>query len=171
MAGPGLVPAPLLVESAVGSIQTLMRQQFNLNLAKVWNQFSDQTGVDRVNLPFLDDDRFFISEAIEPLKVPSVFIVADNSEHDLSAQNVAFQRHRVLVAILVEAIEITQLVRTTWRYGDAAFLTLHDAATGNIKILVRRVNYSPIIARTTETGRQFRKDITLELEVLHFEAL
>ncbi len=170
MPGAGLLPLALLGEDAVNTIQTHLRNTFNMHLTKVWNQFSPQAGADRVNLPLLDVDRFYVSEAIEPLKVPSAFIILDSSEHDLTAQNVALQRHRILVAFLVEAMEITQLVRTVWRYADAAFLSLHDAAVGNIKILVRRVSYSPIVA--PEGGnRQFRKDVTLELEVLHYEAL
>jgi len=157
----------LLVESAVNSVIALLRSQFNTNLAVVWSNNPQPP----VTLENLQISRFYVSEAIDPLQAPAIFVIADRSDHDLSAQNFAKQTHTLMVAVLVEDVEVETLTRKAWRYGQAAWLTLHDKAVGDIKILVEALSYSPILgAATRGEGRQFRKDVTLRLRVMHFES-
>jgi hypothetical protein len=156
---------PLLIEDAVDQVRDLMRDQLNLNLERVYQQNLDKT----INLDLIPDSRYYVSEAIEPLQPPAVFVVADSSDHDLNWQNVAMQTHSVMVGVLVEDQEIQRLTRKCWRYAQAAWLTLHDQAAGNVKVLVRSVDYSPIFVSGAGTERMFRKDATLRCDVLHAE--
>lgn len=160
------MPNPsLLVEDAVNQVQALMRGQFNEQLRYVYEQQADKT----INLDIIPPNRIFVSEGVEPLAPPAAFVVAENTDHDLAWQNAAIQEHSILVGVLVEDSEAQRLTRKVWRYAQAAWLALHDQAIGNIKILVRSIDYSAIFVKGAGDKRMFRKDATLRCTVLHAE--
>jgi hypothetical protein len=162
-----------LVERASGEVMQLLQMGFNDNLELIYGRWKDQvTGP--INLPKIPIDKMYISDAVDPLTPPAIFVVVDQTEHDLtSAQNVAKQRHRMFVAILGYDVEIQRLTRMAWRYGAAAWMTLHDKNVGTSHVLVRRIDYSPTYrergGRADAGNRAFRKDVTVELEVLQYE--
>jgi hypothetical protein len=174
--GPNTQFPALLVEDAVISIQAQMFNQFNANLEFV---YQDMLGFDTTvvgqpatvfrNLPFIEPERYYITEAIDPVQCPSVFIIPDRTEHNNRAQNYIWQEHSILVGFLVEDVEATNLTRIVWRYVRAAYMTLHDKSLGNIHCLVEGVDYGPIFHKLKGSGRQFRKDATLRLKVMHLE--
>lgn len=174
--GPNTQFPSLLVEDAIISIQAQMFNQYNANLEYV---FQDMQSFDTTipgqpatvirNLPRVEIERFYITEAIETVQCPAVYIVADRTEHNNRAQNFIWQEHTVLVGFLVEDVEVTTLTRLVWRYVRAGYMTLHDQSLGNIHVLVEGVDYGPIFLKPKGSGRQFRKDATLRLKVMHLE--
>jgi hypothetical protein len=167
--GPMSTLGGLLVEDAVQTLLDHMRNQFNVNLEAVFNDMKPFDGTATRNLPFVEPDRFYFTEGIDPLQCPAVFIVPDRTDHDNAAQNFIKQEHHMMVGLLVEDIETATLARVTWRYVRAAYRTLHDQAIGNLYCLVESIDYGPIFRRTKGDGRQFRKDATLRLRVTHME--
>lgn len=175
---------PKGVELAKREIVHAMQQMFNSNLEIVYGEYSDPTlGLDaaKINLPFIPVDRYYVSDAVEPLVLPACFVIADHTEHELTtAQNVFKQKHRIHVAILSYDFEVQRLVRMAERYALAAIMTLHDRGQGiegaapTSHFLVREVNYSPLYrsrgSQPDQAQRAFRKDVTLTLEVTQYEA-
>src|SRR5258707_4310052 len=79
------------------------------------------------------------------------------------------QRHAIMVAAVVDDLEITRLTKKVWRYARAIYQTLHDRPTGEVHVLVRSINYGPMVVAHSGSKREFRKDDSLHCEVLHFE--
>lgn len=176
------VPGPmselgaLLVEDAVATLMHHMQNQFNAHLNTVFNDvqsFDATTGktvatVNR-NMQYVAPDKFYITEAIDPLECPAIFIVPDRTEHINRAQNFAWQEHQVMIGFLIEDVESTTLARLTWRYVRAGYMTLHDQQIGNLYCLIESVDYGPIFRKGKGDGRQYRKDATLRLKATHME--
>jgi hypothetical protein len=173
---------PTMTEGAVGEIIELMQMQFNTNLEQVYSKYSDPSiGLDaaKINLPFIPVDRYYVSDAVEPLMLPACFVIVDNTEFDLEgAQNYHKATHRIFLAMLAYDFEIQRLTRMAWRYALAAHITLHDkgqaiGAAPTSHILVRETMYSPTYrsrGQNPDQGqRAFRKDVTLRLEVHQYE--
>lgn len=157
-----------LVEQAVDHIVDHLRDQLNGYIALTYDEAEDST----INLPPVQADRFYISEGIDPLVLPAVFVVASRTDHDLRAQNFAGQMHDVFVGLVAEDLGIQRLQRKVWRYGRALWLALHDQAIGDMKALVRSLDYGPTLQTVTAQGgqRSFRKDVVLRCACLHYEA-
>lgn len=171
-----MIPGPqsplptLLVEDAVQTLLDQTLNQFNACLERVWLTWTAFDGSTIIrNLPKVEPDRIYITEAIDPLQCPAIFIVPDKTEHNNLSQNFVHQVHSMLIGILLEDIESTTLARLTWRYVAAAYETFHDKSLGNIHTLVESVDYGPIFRKAKGDGRQFRKDATLRLRVTHLE--
>jgi hypothetical protein len=171
-----MIPGPLsalptlLVEDAVMTLLRHTLNEFNSNLERVWNTWTITDGSTIIrNLPFVEPDRIYITEAIDPLQCPAIFIVPDKTEHNNVSQNFVHQVHSMMVGFLIEDIEATTLARLAWRYVAAGYETYHDKNLGNIHTLVESVDYGPIFRKGKGDGRQFRKDATLRLRVTHLE--
>lgn len=161
------MPIPRLVEQAILDMRDVMlRPQLNALLEVVFEQAGDLT----LGLEAVPIDRYYITEGVEPLLLPAIFIVPDRSEHDLSWQNGAIQKHTIHVAALFEEMEQARLQKKAFRYAQALFLALHDQGTPNIRVLVRDVDYGPTVMSGPTDQRRFRKDVSLTCEVLHAEA-
>lgn len=174
--GPMSALGSLLIEDAVSTIQNHMQNQFNAMLNSVFldvQSFDATPGqviatVDR-NMQYVSPDKFYITEAIDPLECPAVFIVPDRTDHDNRAQNFVKQEHSMMIGFLIEDVDSTTLARLTWRYVRAGYMTLHDQQIGNLYCLVESVDYGPIFSKGKGDGRQFRKDATLRLKATHME--
>lgn len=174
---------PQLVERAQQEIIAKMQAEFNDNLSIVYGKYSDPNlGLDaaKINLPFVPVDRYYVSDAVEPLVLPACFVIADSTEHDLTnAQNFHHARHKIFVALLAYDFEIQRLTRMAQRYALAALMTLHDQSRGleglppTCHFLVRRTDYSPTYRSRGQNPdsaqRAFRKDVTLTLDVHQYE--
>ncbi len=154
------------VETAVQEVIELMRQRFNDELDKVGTAYR-AVGSTTVNLPHIQPDRYYISEVIDPLQPPAVFVLADRSDTELEeAQQFEHESHQLLLVLMLEDAEITRLTRSIWRMKIAAYRTLHDRFYNNTHILIRGADYSPVYTRRGDPdARNFRKDVTLRLEV------
>lgn len=169
---------PALVEIALDLIENQVQAKFNANLALIADQYKNDGR--KINLEALQPNNLYISEGVKALKLPAMFIIPDRSEFDLNAQNVNVITHSVIVGVVVEDVqaESSRITRKALRYGQAAWMTLHDAYLGGaiesqlIHVLIESETYSPTFEGKTDTGdRKFRKDVTLRLRVQHFENL
>jgi hypothetical protein len=171
-----MIPGPisafptLLVEDAVQTLVDQTLNQFNACLERVWNTWTPFDGPTLIrNLPKVEPDRIYITEAIDPLQCPAIFIVPDKTDYNNVSQNIIHQVHSMMIGFLIEDIEATTLARLTWRYVAAGYETYHDKNLGNIHTLIESVDYGPIFRKGKGDGRQFRKDATLRLRVTHLE--
>lgn len=165
---------PELIEGAVDRLVTEVQANIESALLQVAQSHLDpQTGgSDGIDTPVPDPDRYYISELIEPLRVPSIFVIADRSEHLLERGQQFFdQAHTILVGVVTDdAQSVLNLTRKVWRYAQALIIVLHDQNLGPLHVLVESVDYSPVLVRGTAQERVFRKDATLRCKVMHLEA-
>lgn len=174
------VLVPQLVERAVDEVTACLRMGLNANIDLVNSKYADARGTGRISMQHVPVDRYYETESVDPLIMPCVFVVADDSEHDLTgAQNVVKAYHKMFASLLVQDVEQRRLTRLAWRYAASMYLTLHDRGQGidgqapTCHILVRSIGYSPTFrsrGQSPDTGRAFRKDVTLTLEVQQYEA-
>jgi hypothetical protein len=174
---PGLA-RPNLIELALDLLQDQVQRQFNAYLTQVADEYANDGR--KIALEPLQPNNIYISEGVKALKLPALFLIPDRSEFDLTAQNVNVINHSIILGIVVEDVqaESSRITRKIMRYGQAAWLTLHDRFLGGpeaaqqIHVLIENETYSPTIEGRGETGdRKFRKDVTFHLRVQHFEAL
>lgn len=162
-----------LVETAVQELIELMRQRYNTEVDRINSAFSDAGTGRGVNVPHIPVSSYYISEVIEPLAPPAVFVIAERSEQDLSAQNVEHGVHSILMVLLQSDIEITRLVRATWRMAVAAYRAIHDKPYNNSYFYVRGVDYSPLYRRGNSgdaNAVNFAKDVTVRVEAHTYES-
>lgn len=162
---------PFMVEGAVNAIVAQLQAQFNANLdlvAEFW-----QPDAAKLNLVPVPPSSYYISDGVEALSIPAIFVVADRSPHDLKAQDWLRQLHQIVVGILVEAVEAQRLQRMAWRYAQAGWMTLHDQnLSGGTRVQVTEISYGPTLVEQTQAGpglRCFRKDVTLRLDATQRE--
>ena len=163
---------PQLIETAVEAVISLMRAGFNTELQTLYAAYNPPPTISAgINLGQIPDDRYYISEVVDPLDPPACFVLAESSEQDLTAgQNFELSKHRLLVVLLVEDVEITRLTREAWRYGLAAWRVLHDRDLNNVHLFVHGFDYSAAYSRKPIAGaRNFRKDVTLRVEARMYE--
>jgi len=154
-----------LVETAVQHTIELMRQRYNSEVDRLNAAFALVPGV-KANVAHIPINNYHISEVIEPLTLPACFVVAERSEQDLSAQNFEHGVHSLLMVLLHSDIEITRLVRGSWRMAVAAYRALHDKAYDNSYFYVRGLDYSPLYRRSggDTNAVNFAKDVVLRIE-------
>lgn len=160
---------PKLIEGAVDQVIALTRQRLPAMIELVQAEHQNG-GEEPITLEPVSPDRYYISEQVEPLRRPCVFVLDDVTRMPLTlGQNITHAIHMVNVVILVEDTTTARLVRKTWRYARAMYLAIHDQSTLSLNILVERFNYSPVFARDARDGRTFARDITLGVRLMHFE--
>lgn len=163
---------PQLIETGVESVIAMLRSGLNTELEALYPAYAPPPLLgEGINLGKIPDDRYYISEVIHPIDPPACFVLAESSEQDLEAgQNFELSKHRLLVVLLVEDVEITRLTREAWRYGLAAWRVLHDRNLNNVHTFVRGFDYSAAYSRKSDAGtRNFRKDVTLRVEARMYE--
>ena len=162
---------PLLIEAAIDEVVELCRKRLNMMIEAVQGDHLARNNGDdeKITLELVSPDRYHISEQLEPLRKPCVFVLDDTTRMPLSlGQNITHSLHAVNVSIVVEDTTTRRLVRKTWRYARAMYLTLHDQQTANLTVLVDRFVYGPMFSGGRE-GRTFTRDITLGVRLMHFE--
>lgn len=161
---------PEMIEGAVNAIVARLQEQFNHNLELVRESWLPDRA--QLNLTPVAPSEVYISEGAETFQPPAIFVVPDDSPHDLRAQNWLKQDHVIWLGIVVEDRESQRLQRLVWRYAQAAWLTLHDQHLGATQVLVARITYGPTaLTPAVAAGlRSFRKDVTIRLSATQREA-
>ena len=170
---PQILRIPHLVEGAVDLLVERLQQELPNALLAVAQFHAPGGESDGVDTPPPDPDRYLISELLEPVRVPSVFVIPRNTDHDLErGQNFFDQDHDTLIGVVMDNAQSIQILqRQVWRYAQALVIALHDANIGPLHVLVRSVAYSPTLNIRNGAGdRVFRKDCTLRCRVMHLEA-
>lgn len=183
MASPGLlfgnanIVRTQMVQQAIEACIVLLRSRFNdelLTLAAGYNDpapYAPGQLVSTVNMPKIPENRWLRSELIDSLTLPSGWVIAERSVHDLNAgQNIEIVDHSLFVILMTSDVEITRMIKTVERYVIAAYRCLHDKNFNNTYFWVEGEEYSKEYARKQEQGqRNFIKDVTLRVRARTYE--
>lgn len=163
---------PLLSETTTNLIIDQLKANFNLNLAEVDNQYSDGLSLERV-----EDNSIFISDQIQTLSPPSIFVLASSLAYQYTDNpNYLQSEDDYVVVVTAEEVGAEELTKKIYRYARVLFGTLNlidlqDASSRiKIKLVPQRLNYTqPVTDKLTKQGGKFRMDCVLELKVYHYE--
>jgi hypothetical protein len=167
-----LLKHPLLTEASADLIINQVKLQFNLLLQEL-----DNTYVDGTNLEPLDDEAIHISDKIQTLTLPALYVLYGSHAFDYTENpNWLNSEDEVIVVLTAEDVGADVLTRKMWRYGRVLFgclnlIDLNDS-TGRLKIrtVPTRLGYTtPITDKLQKEEQRFRGDVVLELKVMHFE--
>lgn len=164
--------APHLVEITRNMIMEKIKADINTALADVRTDRND---------PIVTTEppkSYFIFDGAHTYQCPAVFVVVDSAEfpEERTGANHINAVMRLFVSVVVEDREADFLTIKTERYQAALFEILHWATlvdpVKNVRLWVRvpRCAFSPLYTklRGNDMG-EFRKEVSLELEVKHFE--
>jgi hypothetical protein len=165
---------PLLSEQTSDLIKEQLQSYFNANLATVDFQYQDGLSIEQVSTSSI-----FISDLIESLELPSIYILTDSMAFNYSDNpNYLESDDAVLVVLSCEEVGggANGLTRKLYRYGRALYasLGLVDLATPDgrlkIKLIPKRMSYlQKVTAKQTKERQRFKGDVVLELNVKHYE--
>lgn len=167
-----LQKTPFLTEKTVDLVIAQIKANFNLALAELDNQYTDG-----INLEPVDDNAYEISDQIQPLTMPSVFVLAGPMQFNYNDKpNYLDSEDEMTVVVSCEDIGADVLARKAFRYARVLYgcLNLVDLKDADGRILIktvpRRLGYTqPIKDKLTKEQGKFRMDCVLELRILHFE--
>lgn len=121
---------------------------------------------------------YFIFDGAHTYQCPAVFVVVDTAEfpEEQTGANFVDATMRIFTSVVIEDREADKLTIKSERYQSALFEILHWATlqddAKNVKIWVRvvRCSFSPLYTKKRgDNMGEFRKEVSLELEVKHFE--
>lgn len=122
---------------------------------------------------------YFIFDGAHTYQCPAIFVVADSGEipEEQTGANQVTARLKFFVSAVVEGQEAAALTILSERYQAALFKILHwqtlTDTVLNVKDWVRvvRFEFSPLYTKTRKADNMgnFRKEVSLELEVKHYE--
>lgn len=122
---------------------------------------------------------FFIYDGAHTYQCPAIFCVIDSGEvpEQQTGANFVLATMKLFISAVIEDTKADALTIKSERYQAALFSILHWATlvdpVKNVKLWVRvvRFQFSPLYTkvRTQENMGNFRKEVSLELEVKHSE--
>lgn len=163
---------PLLIEQSVELVSAQIKSVFNTSLQEVDNQYDDG-----ISLEPISENAVYISNKIQSLDLPSVFILAGPMAFDYTGDpNYLNGKTDLVVVVASEEIGAEKMQRKAWRYMRALFECLGhvslNSADGRLQIqcVPRRTGTTePLVEKLQEFGQKFRSDAVLELSLLHYE--
>ena len=113
---------------------------------------------------------------------PAVFVICEEMEmmNAERGSNFINAKARILASVLVEDRVADRVVKKAWRYQAAMHKVLHETVLttgdGKVRIVIKvdRIRFSPEFSDTKDPNAPqsvFRKEVVLDLEVEHWEAL
>ena len=164
---------PLLNETACNLLITQLQDNFNIELQELDNQYDDGS-----NLEPLSDQSIYISDKIETLDCPAVYILFGNMAFNYTENpNYLNASTEVAIVLSLEDIGADRLTRKAWRYSRILYgiFNLQDLndLSGRLKIktVPKRMAQTDarIVQKLKKEEQKFRMDIVLELELQHYE--
>lgn len=163
---------PLLNETIVDLAFNHLKDNFNTWLSTADHQYSDGISLERV-----ENERYYVSDKIQPLKLPSIFLLyGESAVQYTDDQNYLNTEDNAVFVLSFEDIDAEKLTRKGWRYARVLFgvLNLIDLKDSNgrlqAKIIPQRIVYTePIVSKLQKSGQKFRMDVVLEVKILHYE--
>lgn len=167
-----LQKTPLLTEAVSDLIIDKIKVDFNNYLKELDNQYSDGIGLEPVDL-----NSIHISDKIQTLDLPSIYVLSGASAFQYSDnQNYMESEDEIIVVLTAEEVGADSLTRKMWRYGRVLYQTLNLVDLGDaagrikVKLIPTRLGYTiPITEKLQKEEQRFRMDAVLELKVLHYE--
>jgi len=172
-ANPGPGTAAQLTEKARTLILNYIKSNIHAELAAIRTDRNDPS----VNAQ--DPRSYFIYDGAHTYECPAIFVVADSAEipDEQTGANMVTAKLKFYVSAVVEGQDAAGLTILAERYQSALFKllqwqTLQDT-NFNVKDYIRvvRFQFSPLYTKTRkgENMGEFRKEVSLELEVKHYE--
>jgi hypothetical protein len=167
-----MIGLPLLNEEIVTLAFNHLKENFNTWLSTADHQYSDGISLERV-----ENERYYISDKIQPLKLPAIFMLYGESAVQYTDNPNYFSTEDQAIFVLsFEDMDAEKLTRKGWRYSRVLFgvlnlLEMKDAA-GRLqaKIIPQRIVYTdPVVSKLQKSGQKFRMDVVLEVKILHYE--
>lgn len=163
-----------IVEESVDLITTAIKSNISAALTSIRSERNDP--LVSTEMPV----NYYISEKNIGYRTPTIFIIADtvNFHNDDRGANHINATIIVNVAAVVEDRDSTRLTRKAWRYQDALHSVLaQDSLTSSngaitLKVKVMSASFSPIYTTAQKPdvmSGTFRKEVSLRLEVEHYE--
>lgn len=166
--------AAKLTEVAVYLIRTELQASLPAALALVQQERGDY----QVTLE--KPAEYFISEKKQILRLPAIFLIPDNMDFHL--ERGANHPNAILnmrLSVVLEDRNEDHLTIKSYRYQSAIYDVLNGAQltdqTDNLTLIIKvmQVNFYPIYSAHDDTTTKgvFRKEVSLTLEINHFENL
>lgn len=163
---------PLMWESAIGLVQAQIDSVFNNALQEIDNQYDDG-----ISLEPISANSIFISNKIQPLDLPAVFLLAGEMAFDYSGDpNYLNANNELMVVVSSEDVGADRIQRKAWRYQRVLMECLNQVELKSsdgrllIKCLPKRTGTTePIATKLVEFGQKYRSEAVLELTLLHYE--
>lgn len=165
---------PLLTETAVDLITQKLQAEFNPLLQEIDNQYSDG-----INLEPVENNSYFISDKIQTLSLPSIYVLFQDHAFQYSDDpNYLESEDRAIVVVTAEEIDAQNLARKMYRYARVLFgvLNLADLQDPNgrlqCKVVPQRLGYTepgPITKSLQKEQAKYRMECVLELKLKHYE--
>lgn len=167
-----LQKTPLLTETTNDLITKYLKDNFNLFLKEVDFQYQDG-----ISLEQIDDTSYHISDLIETLTLPCIYVLSGPHAFQYTENpNYLQSDDEIVVVLTAEEIGLDSLTRKVWRYGRVLFASLNLIDLGDsagrikLKTVPTRLAYTkPITSKLKKEEQRFRADVVLELKVLHYE--
>ena len=170
---PGPGTAAQLTEKARNLIINYLKSNIHAELTAIRTDRSDPT------VTVQDIKEWFIYDGAHTYQCPAIFVVADSVEiqDEKTGTNAVIATMKFYVSVVVEGNDAKALTILAERYQAALYKllqwqTLQDT-NYNVKDYVRivRMQYSPLYTkkRPGDNIGSFRKEVSLELEVKHYE--
>lgn len=173
---------PLHIEQACADLQAYAQANIAGALANVQ---SEVTGSLSIPVAEPANENYFIGEPsrFRAYATPCVFLFADRTHRPLAGTSRdwnadLYQEHRILFIVVTEGQDEQELTRACFRYAQAFDAVLNEAdptpvgVTGrSYKVFVTDVDFGITYTRQHADQRTFRKDVSLVLNVHHYDSL
>ncbi len=170
---PGPGTAAQLTEKARSLILNYLKSNIHAELQAIRTDRNDPT------VAVQDVREWFIYDGAHTYQCPALFVVADSVEipDEKTGTNMITATMKFFVSAVVEGQDAKGLTILTERYQSALFKLLHwqtlQDTNFNVKDFIRvvRFQFSPLYTkeRKGDNMGSFRKEVSLELEVKHYE--
>jgi hypothetical protein len=167
--------ATWLVEDTRALIITQIQNNLAAELLAIRGTRSDNTISSEIPL----FQSYFIFEGAHTYQCPAIFVVADSVEipDERLGTNYVNAVMKIFVSAVVEGADEASLTIKSERYQAALFHILHQTTitdlTNNVKIyiLCKRLQFSRLYTEDKKKGTMsdFRKEVSIELEIKHWE--
>lgn len=167
-----MIALPLMNEKIVDLAFEFLRANFNEWLTKADHKYSDGISLEKV-----EPNRYYITDKIQPLKLPAIFMLYGESAVQYTDNpNYLNTEDQALFVLSFEDMDAEKLTRKAWRYSRVLFGVLNlldledDGGRLKARIVPQRVVYTdPIVSKLQKSGQKFRMDVVLEVKILHYE--
>lgn len=162
---------PQLVEKASQMIKNCIETNIAAALQLVRNDHTDQ--LVNTNPP----QAYFFYETSKALRTPAVFIIADSMDFKLEERMANHINAETFfkISVVIEDRAEDYLTIKAWRYQAALHHVLNQTeiedTTANVKIVitVREARFSPVFTDSGTQPNNFRKEVSLDCKVEHYE--
>lgn len=165
--------APQFTETAREMILAQIKANISAQLAAVRSDRNDPI------VAVQNPRSYFIFDGAHTYQCPAIFVVADSVEipEDVTGANSVDAVMKFFVSAVVEGPDAQYLTILSERYQCALFQLLHWVTltdpTLNVKEWIRvvRFAFSPLYTKERRADNMgvFRKEVSLELEIKHYE--